>query len=263
MKKNILFEVNEAGIATLTLNMPETRNAITRDDILAELIALCQEIAKNNAIRVLIVTGAGEGFSSGGNVFDMKNKEGMFAGDAFEVSQHYRNGIQHFIQLFYHLEVPVISAINGAAVGAGLDFALAADLRIASSKARFGSTFVNLGIIPGDGGAWFLPRIIGAQRAAELILTGKIISAQEALALGMVLEVVEPEALMPKAYALAEKIAAKSAKATRLAKRLLRLGNTMELPHFLETTAIYQGYLHQTAEHEAALNAFLNQTQKK
>lgn len=261
-KQNLLFELNELGIATLTLNMPETRNAITQEGVIEELINLCHKINQNNAIRVLIVTGAGEGFSSGGNVFDMKEKKGMFAGNAFEVAQHYRQGIQQFIQLFYNLEVPVISAINGAAVGAGLDFALAADIRIASTKARFGSTFVNLGIIPGDGGAWFLPRIIGAQRAAELILTGRIISAEEAKSLGMVLAVVEPETLLSTARDFAEKIAAKSPKATRLAKRLLRLGNTMELPHFLETTAIYQGYLHQTAEHEAALEAFLTQTRK-
>jgi enoyl-CoA hydratase/carnithine racemase len=151
----------------------------------------------------------------------------------------------------------VIAAVNGPAVGAGFDVACMCDLRIASSRAVVGETFINLGITPGDGGAWFMQRLIGYQRAAELTLTGRVITADEALRLGLFLEVVEPEELLPRARELAGQIAAKPPQALRLTKRMMKLAQRTELPDFLDLCACFQAMAHHTSDHLEAVNAFL------
>ena len=196
--RNIRFEL-DGSIATLTFDQPETRNAISDADMIEEIVHALSSIPTRPEISVLIVTGAGKAFSSGGNVKKMRERGGIFAGGALDVQQSYRTGIQRIPLQLYELEVPVIAAVNGAAIGAGFDISLMCDIRLASTEAKFGETFLNLGIIPGDGGAWFLPRALGHQRAAELTFTGRIVEAQEALDLGIVLEVVEPEQLLPRA----------------------------------------------------------------
>ncbi|MDP1651111.1 MAG: enoyl-CoA hydratase-related protein, partial [Rhodocyclaceae bacterium] len=143
------------------------------------------------------------------------------------------------------------------AIGAGFDLANMADMRIASDRARFGETFLNLGIIPGDGGAWFMQRQIGYQRAFELTMSGRIISAAEALELGVVLEVVKPEELMPCALQHAARFAAQPPKALRLTKRLLKMAQRMELKDYLDLCAVMQGMCHNEPEHLAAVERFL------
>ena len=160
-------------------------------------------------------------------------------------------------------EVPVIAAVNGPAIGAGFDLANMADIRIASSKAKFGETFLNLGIIPGDGGAWFMQRLIGYQRAFELTLSGRVIGAEEAKELGIVLEVVEPEQLLEHSLKLAQKIASQPRDASRLTKRLMKAAQRMELPDFLDLCACYQGMCHNNPEHLDAVNRFLESQQKR
>ena len=244
------------GIVTLTLNSPETRNPISDDDMIEALLAALERLETDPDARVAILTGAGSAFSSGGNVKKMRERGGIFAGGALDVQQSYRTGIQRIPLQLYELEVPVIAAVNGAAIGAGFDISLMCDIRLASTEAKFGETFLNLGIIPGDGGAWFLPRALGHQRAAELTFTGRIVEAQEALDLGIVLEVVEPEQLLPRARALAERIADRPPQALRAAKRLLRAGQDMSLPRFLDYCAAIQAGCHQTEDHLEALDAF-------
>ena len=184
--QHVLFEVADR-VATLTFNQPATRNAISDAGMIDEIVSVLSLIPARQDISVLIVTGAGEAFSSGGNVKKMQAKDGIFAGSAMDIQQSYRLGIQRIPLALYELEVPVIAAVNGAAVGAGFDVAMMCDLRLASTTARFGETFLNLGIIPGDGGAWFLPRALGHQRAAELTFTRRQVDADEALRLGIVL----------------------------------------------------------------------------
>lgn len=253
--QHILFEVADR-VATLTFNQPATRNAISDEGMIDEIVSVLSQIPARQDISVLIVTGAGEAFSSGGNVKKMQAKDGIFAGSAMDIQQAYRLGIQRIPLALYELEVPVIAAVNGAAVGAGFDVAMMCDLRLASTTARFGETFLNLGIIPGDGGAWFLPRALGHQRAAELTFTGRLVDAEEALRLGIVLEVLPPEDLMARAQELAAQIAAKPPQALRLSKRLLRAGQAMELKHFLDYCAALQAACHGTADHAEALAAF-------
>lgn len=253
--QHIIFEVAER-IATLTFNQPATRNAISDEGMIDEIVSVLSAIPARPDISVLIITGAGEAFSSGGNVKKMQAKEGIFAGSAMDIQQSYRLGIQRIPLALYELEVPVIAAVNGAAVGAGFDVAMMCDLRLASTTARFGETFLNLGIIPGDGGAWFLPRALGHQRAAELTFTGRLVDADEALRLGIVLEVLPPSDLMGHARELARQIAAKPPQALRLAKRLLRAGQAMDLKNFLDYCAALQAACHGTADHAEALSAF-------
>jgi 1,4-dihydroxy-2-naphthoyl-CoA synthase len=187
----------------------------------------------------------------------MRDKKGIAGGSAREIADGYRAGIQRIPLALYNLEVPTIAAVNGPAIGAGCDLACMCDIRIASSKAKFAESFVKLGIIPGDGGAWLLPRTVGMSKAAELTFTGDTIGADEALACGLVSRVVAPEELMSAANTLAERIAANPGPALRMAKRLLREGQHVRLDTLLEMSAAFQAIAHHTPEHDAALAAFL------
>ncbi|MGM0542944.1 MAG: enoyl-CoA hydratase-related protein [Pseudomonadota bacterium] len=244
-------------VATLTLNRHDVRNALTGTALVDDIVATAAWVNRADDVSVLLITGAGSAFSAGGNVKDMARRDGDFAGNVAEVAERYRRGIQRMPLALSEVEVPIIAAVNGPAIGAGFDLVNMADLRIASRQARFGETFLNLGIIPGDGGAWFLQRQIGYQRAFELTLSGRIIDAQEALDYGVVLEVVEHEALMEAAMAHATRIAAQPPKATRLTKRLMKMAPDMELKAFLDVCAAFQGMCHNEPEHLEAVQHML------
>ncbi|RTR02364.1 enoyl-CoA hydratase-related protein [Halomonas nitroreducens] len=253
----------EGRVATLTLDRHDVRNALTGTALVDDIVAVADWVNACDAVSVLVITGAGSAFSAGGNVKDMAQRGGDFAGDVAEVAERYRRGIQRIPLALQGVEVPIIAAVNGPAIGAGFDLANMADLRIASHKAKFGETFLNLGIIPGDGGAWFLQRLIGYQRAFELTLSGRVIDADQAREYGIVLEVTEPEALMARVGELAGHIAAQPPKATRLTKRLMKMGGRMELPDFLDLCATFQGMCHNEPEHLDAVNAMLEKMAKK
>lgn len=251
------------GIITLTLNAPEERNALSTQSQWDEVVAACERVARDQSVKAVILTGAGSAFCAGGNVKDMRDKKGIAGGTPYQISEGYRHGIQRIPLALYNLDVPTIAAVNGAAIGAGCDLACMCDIRIASSKAKFAESFVKLGIIPGDGGAWLLPRVIGMSRAAELTFTGDTIDAEEALRIGMVSRVVAPEELMEAARALATRIAANPAPALRMAKRLMREGQHMRLDSLLEMSASFQAIAHHTREHDQALEAFLEGQRKR
>lgn len=151
----------------------------------------------------------------------------------------------------------MIAAVNGPAIGAGCDLACMCDLRIGSSSATFGETFLNLGIIPGDGGAWFLQRLIGYQRAAEITFTGRMIDAVQAHSMGLLLDVTTPDELMLRAVELARSISRQPPQALRYTKRLLKMAQRMELGDFLQVCATFQGICHNTEDHLEAVSAFL------
>ena len=243
-------------IETWTLNLPDSRNPISDPAIVD---ALCDRVAAVNAdhdVRAVVLTGAGSAFSAGGNVKDMVDKAGMFGGSPYELRDGYRGGIQRIPRALYHCEVPVVAAVNGPAVGAGCDLAVMCDLRVASTKAWFAESFVQLGIIPGDGGAWLLTKAVGPARAAEMALTGDRVKADQAAAWGLVNEVVEPEDLMEAARALAARVAKNPPHAVRMAKRLLRESQHQSLESLLELSAAMQALAHHTADHREALAAF-------
>ncbi|GGO83202.1 enoyl-CoA hydratase [Marinobacterium nitratireducens] len=244
------------GVATLRFDRDDVRNALTGTALVDDIIATLDWANRCNEARVLVLTGNGSAFSAGGNIHDMRARQGDFAGDVAELEERYRRGIQRLPLAMEKAEIPVIAAINGAAVGAGFDLACMCDLRIAADSVRMGETFLNLGIIPGDGGAWFLQRLVGYQRAAELTLTGRLIGAGEALDLGLLLEVTAADQLLPRSLELAARIATQPGRATRLTKRLLKSARRLELADFLDLCACYQGMCHQEEEHLAAVEAF-------
>jgi enoyl-CoA hydratase/carnithine racemase len=250
------------NIVTLTFNRHDVRNALTSTAIADDIVNTIEWINKTQSIAVLIITGTGSAFSSGGNIKDMAGRGGDFAGNVQELETRYRQGIQRIPLAIHKCEVPVIAAINGPAIGAGFDVANMCDIRIASTKAKFGETFANLGLIPGDGGAWFMQRVIGYQKAAELTFTGRIINADEAKELGVVLNVVEPEILMDNVMTLAKEIAAKPTASMRLTKRLMKMAQRTDLPDFLDICAVFQGMCHNNPEHLDAVNVMLEKLGK-
>jgi len=247
----------DGPVATITLNRPQERNAISLPEYIQEIRDFCADATRDPSLKAVIVTGAGSAFCAGGNVKDMRDKAGIFEGSPYKLRNRYREGIQQIPLALYELEVPTIAAINGPAIGAGLDLACMCDVRIAAEGAIFAESFVKLGIVPGDGGAWLLPRIIGNARATLMTLTGDAIDTAKALEYGLVSDVVAPDALLDAAKAVALRIAANPGAALRLTKRLLREAQDMKLGPLLELSAAYQALAHHTEDHEEAVNAFL------
>ncbi len=259
--KEILFEKNGA-VATLTLNRPDIRNALTDEQMIREIEVACREVQNDEEICVLVLTGAGSAFSAGGNVKDMKDRKGMFSGGPDRVRENYRNGIQRIPLAITRLDVPTIAAVNGPAIGAGCDLACMCDMRIAGERARFGETFAAVGLIPGDGGAYFLPRVVGFSRALEMAFTCRILDAGEAREIGLVNEVVPQEELMGRCLELAAQIARQPARTLRMAKRLFYMAQGKTLEETLEMSASMQGLCHHMPEHTRALEAFLDRKKK-
>ncbi|MFY0541358.1 enoyl-CoA hydratase-related protein [Nannocystis pusilla] len=197
----------EGATALVTLDRPAARNAYS-EAMVESLVHAIDLAERDDAVRCVILTGAGPAFSAGGDLKRMLNKEGMFAGGAAELRRRYVDGIQRISRRLALADKPIVAALNGAAIGAGLDLACMCDLRLAARGAQFGSTFVKVGLVPGDGGAYFLARAIGFSRALELMLTARVIDCDEALRIGLVHRVVEPDELLPAARALASELAA-------------------------------------------------------
>jgi enoyl-CoA hydratase/carnithine racemase len=248
----------EGGIVTVRMNHPDTRNALTTREQIQEFVDLCAELRRDMSVRVMVLTGNGSAFCAGGNVKDMHERGGIFAGSPYELRNTYRDGIQRIPLAIYELDIPVIAAVNGPAIGAGLDLACMCDIRLAAPKAIFAESFVRLGIVPGDGGAWLLPRIIGIPKASLMAFTGDAIDAAKALEWGLVEQVCTHETLQSEAQALARRIASNPGHALRLCKRLLREGQHMRLDSLLELSAAYQALAHHTEDHQEAVAAFVD-----
>lgn len=249
----LLFEKrNHVGI--LTLNRPEALNAIN-SELLEELYAKVNEIAADKDIRCLIVTGNGKAFAAGADIAEMKDltKE---EGKEFAMRGH------RAFSALENLEIPVIAAVNGYALGGGCELSLCADIRIASEKAKFGQPEVGLGITPGFGGTQRLSRTVNRAHAMELILTGKKINAAEALEIGLVSHVYAPEQLMDEAMKLAETIAQNAPVAVRASKKAMRARYLSSLKDDLEFEAGLFGNCFETKDQRMAMEAFVNKTPK-
>ena len=255
--KPFLITERDGAILIVRMDSPETRNALSEPSQMQAFVDLCAMVRADRSVKVVVLTGNGPAFCAGGNVKDMRDRGGIFAGSPYEVRESYRNGIQRIPLCLYDLDVPVIAAMNGPAIGAGLDLACMCDVRIAADTARFAESFVKLGIVPGDGGAWLLPRIVGMPKASLMALTGDMIDAQTALAWGLVTEVVPAAELEAAAMSLARRMASNPSHGLRLTKRLLREGQHMRLDSLLELSAAFQALAHHTEDHTEAVAAFL------
>ncbi|MEM6999774.1 MAG: crotonase/enoyl-CoA hydratase family protein [Pseudomonadota bacterium] len=243
-------------VLVLTMSSPDTRNALTGEEQFGDIESTCIDINNDASVRAVILTGEGSAFCAGGNVKDMRDRTGLFAGDPFDQADSYRKGIQRIPRAIHSLNVPIIAAVNGPAVGAGCDLATMCDIRIASSKAMFAESFVKLGIIPGDGGAWFLPRAVGFSNACKMAFTGAPVQAEEALRMGLVSEVVEPDLLLDRSVELAQEIASNPPHAVRLTKQLMRASESSSLDTLLDQSAAFQAVCHAEPDHAEAVAAF-------
>lgn len=257
MSTEALLVERDEHIETWTINLPEKRNPISDEEVVKALVEAVDRVNGDREVRAVVLTGAGSAFSAGGDVKKMADRQGIFGGNPFQVREGYRYGIQQIPLAFHRCEVPMVAAVNGPAVGAGCDLALMCDLRVASERAWFAESFVKLGIIPGDGGAWLLPRIVGPARAAEMALTGDRVDAQTALSWGLVNQVVPAEELLDAATTLARRIAVNPPHAVRMGKKLLRESGHQSLASHLEMSAAMQALAHHAPDHTEAINAFL------
>jgi enoyl-CoA hydratase/carnithine racemase len=252
-----LFE-KTGRIATITLNRPESRNAIATHQDCADLVAALQKAESDPDVSVAIITGAGKAFCAGGDLKAMKDRVGIgpLATPA-DTRVNYKRGVHSVARAMQDLEIATVAAVNGPAIGLGLDIAILCDLKIISETAAVASSFVKVGVVPGDGGAWVLQKAIGYARAAEMVLTGDQYSAAQVVEMGLFNKAVKPEALMDEARALAQRIAINPPRAIRLTKRLLREAQHARYADVLELSAAYQAIAHETADHAEAVDAFI------
>src|SRR5438105_4798587 len=249
----------DGRVVTLTLDRPAVRNAIGSHADCAEMVDAIECAAADPGVAALVITGAGAAFCAGGDLAAMRERRGIGPLDSpLATRDNYRAGVQRIPQTLWQCEVPTLAAINGAAIGVGLDLALMCDIRIAAAGARLAASFIKMGIVPGDGGAYFLPRAVGWSKAAEMMFTGEPLSAEEGLACGLVSRVVPAGDVLAEAQALAHRIAANPPQTLRLVKRLLRAAQHARLPEVLQLSAAFQALAHETADHREALAALVD-----
>lgn len=240
----------------VTLNRPEASNAYSIGMVKA-LVEVVKHADIDNSIRAIVITGAGKNFCAGGDIKAMKGKSGMFAGESNELREAYQAGIQQIPLTISQVKTPLIAMVNGAAVGAGCDLAAMCDLRIASDNAVFAETFARVGLVPGDGGAFFVSRLVGFGKAMEMFLTCRNYSADEALKMGLVNEVVLPDQLKNKTAQLVEEIINLPPIAVQMTKKAIIHAHQNDLVSHLELMAAYQGITQRSSDHFKALDGMI------
>ena len=250
MNQEVLYEVNN-GIALLTLNRPDRRNSFTLS-MIHRWADLLIEANTDETVRVIVVTGAGGAFCAGIDLDEL---------ETIELTPQARRNfltdeVHRVARAVEASDKPIIAAVAGAAVGAGMDMALMCDMRIVAQSAKFAESYVNLGLVPGDGGAYYLPRLVGTAKALELLLTGDTVTGQEAVDLGIANHVVADELLMDTVMNLAAKIAAKPPVAVQLIRRTVYQSQNIDLTTALNLVASQMGVAMLTQDHKEALAAF-------
>jgi enoyl-CoA hydratase/carnithine racemase len=252
----------EGGIATLTFNRPDKRNAMS-DAMRGEFIAALERVAADKAIRALVLTGAGKAFCAGGDIAGMEQRLNAPAGEVGFNGWHRQQRVHHTQALLHTLPKPVIAAVNGAASGLGADTALACDFIIASEQASFTWSYIHRGIVPDGGGMYFLPRRVGLPKAKELIFTGRKVEADEALALGIVDRRTSAERLLADAQAWARELGQGSATALALGKSILDQCFESSAQQVFAQGSQAQGICYTSTEHREAVMAFLARTARQ
>ncbi|RIK46191.1 MAG: enoyl-CoA hydratase [Chloroflexi bacterium] len=250
MSDQLLFDVNE-HVATLTLNRPDKLNAFTLEMVEAWAAAL-QECRKNSDIHVIVVTGAGRGFCAGGDLVEMRQR---VEETPFQQKDFIWSHVHEVAKTLELIDKPVIAAINGVANGAGLDMALMCDMRFAAEDARLAESYIRVGLVPGDGGAYFLTRLVGTAKALELLWTGDTLTAQEALALGIVNKVVPNAELLDYTYSFAQRLVNSPTLCIRAIKRLVYQSHHAELRSALDAASSLMGIVGSSNDHREALAA--------
>jgi 2-(1,2-epoxy-1,2-dihydrophenyl)acetyl-CoA isomerase len=240
----------------ITLNRADASNAYSIG-MVKSLVEVLKYADLDNSVRVIVITGAGKNFCAGGDIKAMKGKSGMFAGESNQLREAYQAGIQQIPLAFSSLKTPVVAMVNGAAIGAGCDLTAMCDLRIASDEASFAETFAKVGLVPGDGGAFFITRLIGFGKAMEMFMTCKNYSAAEALKMGLVNQVVLPNELKTKTEELVEQLRSLPPIALQMTKKALYHAYQSDLNSHLELMAAYQGITQRSSDHFKALDGMI------
>jgi enoyl-CoA hydratase/carnithine racemase len=237
----------------VTLDNIEQSNAISLE-MVESLTTVLRFADFDSDVRVIILTGAGASFCAGGDIKAMEQKSGMFHGESNELRLRYMNGIQRIPLVIESMSTPLLAMVNGPAIGAGCDLAMMCDLRVGSAKSRFGETFVKLGLVPGDGGSYFLQRVIGFSRAMQMSLTGDIVSGPEAMDWGLLNYLVDEAKLKEETEKIALKIAENAPVAVQMTKKTMKNAYRNELQTVLDLAAAYQGIAQRTEDHFVALS---------
>ena len=245
----------KGNVLLVKLNNPDQRNAVTLD-MIASLEEVFQSAAYDTQVRVVILTGKGSAFCAGGDLNAMENRTGMFEGESSKLRSNYINGIQRIPRLLEAFPKPIIGMINGPAIGAGCDLSCMCDLRTGHSKSRFGETFAKLGLVPGDGGPYFLTRVLGYAKSMELYLTGDIIGGEEAKKIGLLNHLYSDDKLEEETLKLAQKIASNAPVAVEMTKQALKSARLSDLHSHLDLMATYQGIAQRTSDHFEGVKAF-------
>jgi 2-(1,2-epoxy-1,2-dihydrophenyl)acetyl-CoA isomerase len=241
-------------VATISLNRPDVLNAFN-DEVSTEFIATLKHLARDDDVRVVVITGVGRAFSSGQDLGDLEAK--YVPGHVPTMATDLKKRYDPWVKLIRTMEKPVIAAVNGVAAGAGCSLALACDMRIASEHAKFIEVFVNVGLVPDSASTWTLPRLVGLGRAMELCMTGRPVKADEALAIGLVNQVVPADELESATAKMAARLSSLPGKALGLTKRLLNDSFERTLPEQLKAEAFAQDTAGRTADHFEGVTAFL------
>ena len=256
---NFVSAERHGAVAVLRMQNERALNAIGSHEDCQDLVDALEALAEDRNVSVGILTGAGRAFCAGGNLRAIQQRTGIGPLEQPDSTRtNYRRGVQRVVRTLYEIEVPMIAAVNGHAVGLGCDLACLCDIRIAAESAKFSASFIKVGIVPGDGGAWLLQQAVGHSTAAQMLLTGDRYPAEQAERLGLVSRVVADDRLMDEAMALAGRIAANPARALRLTKRLLREAQRQRLDDVLELSAAFQAIVHETADHREAVAALID-----
>ncbi len=240
----------------ITLNRPDSSNAYSTG-MVNSLVEVIRHADIDNSIRAIVITGAGKNFCAGGDIKAMRGKTGMFAGESNELRETYQAGIQQIPLVISQIKTPVIAMVNGAAIGAGCDLAAMCDMRIASTEAMFAETFAKVGLVPGDGGAFFLTRLVGYGKAMEMFITCRNYSSDEALKMGLVNEVVLPAQLKTRTMEVIEQIVNLPPIAVQMTKKAIIHGHQSDLVSHLELMAAYQGITQRSSDHFKALDGMI------
>ncbi|MGZ3789493.1 MAG: enoyl-CoA hydratase-related protein [Bacteriovorax sp.] len=239
----------------VTLNNPEQMNAITVP-MVDSLVSVFKHADFDPQIRVIVLTGAGKSFCAGGDVKAMLDQTGMFHGESNELRMRYMQGIQQIPRCIEEISTPVIAMVNGAAIGAGCDLAMMCDLRVGSSVSKFGETFTKMGLVPGDGGTFFLQRAIGYSKAMQMFLTAEIFEGKKAHEFGLLNFFFEDSSVLVETEKLADKIAGLAPIAQSMTKKAMKISYLHDLHTSLDTLASFQGITQRTQDHFEALRAF-------
>lgn len=252
--ETVLLERHGEGVAVVTLNRPDRGNGVV-PEMARDLLSVLDQLEPDRSVRAVVLTGAGQQFCAGADLVAMQR----YLRESLRVTQEPYNARVLFpvTQRIVASRLIFVAAVNGGATAGGLDFALACDIRVASERAKLGETYINMGLAPGNGGTWFLPRLVGSGMAAQLALTGEIVDARRALEIGLVGSVVPHDDLLPVAVQMATGIAAKPWRALDATKQALRASWQQDLASSMASSFWSVAALQYTDDLHEAVDAFL------